>query len=118
MIERVKGRVEEVILGANGNDIGPLLFRVTHGITGIERIQIAQIGRLRLEIRVVPSTGFSETHKEKLVQNLHKYVDPALAASVAIVDNIPRTARGKYRWIVNEYIDGEREPLGKAVPPQ
>ncbi len=109
MIEQIKGRVDEIILGSNGNDIGPLLWRVTHGITGIERIQIAQVERYRLEIRVVPSSGFSESYKERLVHNLHKSVDPRLAASVTIVDKIPRTSRGKYRWIVNEYIDGEHE---------
>jgi len=109
MIERVKGRVEEIILGTSGNDIGPLLFRILHGITGFERIQIAQVERYRLEIRVVPSQGFSEKEKERLVHNLHEYVDPGMTAKVTIVDDIPRTSRGKYRWVVNEYIDGERE---------
>ena len=109
MIERVNGRVDEKILGSAGNDIGPLLFRITHGVNNIEKIQIAQVERYRLEIRVLPSMGFSETDKEQLVQNLHKFVDAGLAASVTVVDEIPRTRRGKYRWIVNEHIDGEHE---------
>jgi phenylacetate-CoA ligase len=108
MIERVRGRIEDIILGSDGNDIGPLLFRVPNGIDGIERMQIAQVERYRLEIRVVPIAGFSEKDKELLIHNLHEHVDPGLAASVTIMDDIPRTIRGKYRWIVNEYIDGER----------
>lgn len=109
MIERVSGRVEDIILGTDGNDIGPLLFRVNHEVDGIESIQIAQVGRHELEIRVVPLESFSQNSSQRLVQNLHRYVDPGLAVKVVTMDHIPRTQRGKYRWVVNEYIDGDRE---------
>lgn len=109
MIERVSGRIEDIILGTHGNDIGPLLFRVHHEVDGIESIQIAQVGRHELEIRVVPLGSFSQDSRQRLIQNLHHYVDPGLAVKVVTMDYIPRTRRGKFRWIVNEYVDGDRE---------
>lgn len=109
MIERVTGRVEEIIVGSRGNDIGPLLFRILHGVDCIDRVQIAQVERYRLEIRIVPDSKFSNRDREKIVNNLHRYVDANLKADVVLVNEISRTRRGKYRWIVNEYIDGDRE---------
>lgn len=110
MLEQVKGRVEEFILGTNGNDIGALLFHVPDGVRGIDRIQIAQVDRYKVEIRVVPTSEFSAVGRDQLVRNLHRYVDAELQVGVRVVDEIPRTQRGKYRWVVNEFINGEREP--------
>jgi len=45
MIERIKGRVEDIILGSAGNDIGFMLFRVLYGVDNVEKAQIAQVGR-------------------------------------------------------------------------
>lgn len=109
MIERVKGRIEDVILGPAGNDIGPMLFRVLYGVDNIERAQIAQVGPNLLEIRVVPLPRFTESDRELLVNNLHRFVDPEIKAVVVAVSDLPRTASGKFRFIVNEYIDGSRE---------
>ena len=111
MIERVRGRIEDIILGSAGNDIGPMLFRVLYGVDNIEKAQIAQVGPKLLEIRIVPLPGFTVPDRELLVNNLHKFVDPEMKAVVAVVSDIPRTASGKYRSIVNEYIDGARERL-------
>ena len=109
MIERVRGRIEDIILGSAGNDIGPMLFRVFYGVDNIERAQIAQVGSNLLEIRVVPFPGFTDSDRDLLISNLHRFVDPRIEAVVAVVLDIPRTASGKYRSIVNEYYDGTRE---------
>lgn len=109
MIERVKGRVEDIVYGTAGNDIGPMLFRVFYGIESIERAQIAQVDKNRLEIRIVPLPGFSSDDKKQLVSNLHKYVDPGMSATVSIVPELSRTPSGKFRSIVNEYVDGARD---------
>jgi phenylacetate-CoA ligase len=118
MIEQINGRMDEIIIGTSGNDISPLLFRVLHGADNIERIQIAQVGRNLLEIRVVPSPNFTHQDSLRLVHNLHRYVDSGLEVNVVMVKNIPRTSRGKYRWVVNEYINGDREHMRDDSPPK
>lgn len=109
MLEEARGRMEEMILGTNGNDIAALLFHVPEGVTGIERIQIAQVGRRELEIRVVPTAQFSTATMEQLRRNMRQYVDAEMTVHVRVVKEIPRTRRGKYNWVVNEFFNGSRE---------
>lgn len=109
MIERVIGRTEDIIYGSRGNDIGPSLYRMLKGVGYIRQCQAAQVGEKRMEIRVVPAPGYGERETVRLLKNLHQYVDSDIEASVVLTDSIPRTRRGKHRWVVNEYIDGYRE---------
>jgi len=109
MIERVAGRAEDAIYGSRGNDIGPSLYRMLKGVGHIRQCQAAQVGEKRMEIRIVPAPGYSERETVKLLKNLHEYVDSDIDAAVVLTDTIPRTRRGKHRWVVNEYVDGYRE---------
>lgn len=109
MIERVSGRAEDAIYGSRGNDIGPSLYRMLKGVGHIRQCQTAQVGENRLEIRIVPAPGYTQRETKKLLGNLKAYVDPEINASVVLANEIPRTQRGKHRWVVNEYRDGYRE---------
>ncbi len=109
MIELMGGRAEELIYASDGRLVSPLLYLVLKGVNTVDRSQIAQIGVDRLEIRVVPRINFSDKDSRKLIQNLHDFVHPDIDAEVVRVADIPRTAAGKYRWVVNEYGDGRRE---------
>jgi len=111
MIERVSGRAEDAIFGSRGNDIGPSLYRMLKGVNHIRQCQTAQVGENLLEIRVIPAPGYTEKETVKLLHNLKAYVDPDIEASVVLADEIPRTQRGKHRWVVNEYRDGYRESI-------
>lgn len=104
MIEQIKGRVEDAIIGTDGSNIGPLLYRILKGVERVRKTQVAQVDRHLLEIRVVPGPGYGEAEGEKLIRNLHQLVDKDIGARLVIVDEIPRTTRGKQRWIVNEYV--------------
>lgn len=108
MIEKVAGRLEDKIVGSRGNDIGPVLFRALHEVDGILQSQIAQVSKDQLEIRIVPDAKFNPEDQQRIVANVHKLVDRGMLATVKIMDDIPRTQRGKYRPIVNEYVDGTR----------
>jgi phenylacetate-CoA ligase len=104
MIERIIGRLEDAIIGTNGNDIGMFLYRILKGVTNIRQTQVAQVGKNRLEIRVVPAPGYSdEIEGLQLIQNLHELVDRDIDARVIRVSEIPRTKIGKQKWVVNEY---------------
>jgi phenylacetate-CoA ligase len=45
---------------------------------------------------------FSETERRKLIQNIKQLVDPNLVIEVVVLNEIPRTKAGKYKWVVNE----------------
>ncbi len=109
IIEPIKGRSEDAIFTPNGKDIGPFLYKVLKGIEEIRQCQIAQVSEYGIEIRVVPGPEFSHSVQEKMEQNFYSYVSQEMEVNVIIVDKIKRTARQKYRWIINEFTNGNRE---------
>ena len=55
------------------------------------------------EIRVVPLAEYGNSERTALSNNIHKMVDPNIVVTVVECQDIPRTAAGKYRWVVNEW---------------
>lgn len=106
MIEPIAGKYEDRIYGSAGTPISPSIVTFAFkGLHNIERAQVAQIGLAHWEIRVIPMTGFSTAEKEQLVHNIHNLVDPDIKLDIVECTDIPRTAAGKYRWVVNEWRD-------------
>lgn len=104
MIEPVTGKLEDVIYGSDGSPISASV--VTFAFKELENIrqsQVAQVGAASWEIRVVPAEGFGEAQRRQLIDNVKRLVDPKLAVNIVLVNDIPRTPMGKYKWVVNEY---------------
>lgn len=104
MIEPVVGKWEDVLYSSENAAVSAsvitFVFKALHNI---EKSQVAQVGEGEWEVRVVPMPGFQESDRERIVQNIHKTVDPNLKVRVLLVDDIPRTSAGKYKWVVNEF---------------
>lgn len=104
MIQPIAGKFEDVVYGSAGNPISPSVVTFAFkGLHNIEKSQVAQVGEGRWEVRVVPGPGFSAEDSAALVNNIHALVDPSLSVTVVECIDIPRTASGKYRWVVNEW---------------
>jgi len=52
--------------------------------------------------RYLPAPAFGADDRHKLVDNIHKLVDPGVNVEVVLRDEIPCTEAGKFRWVVNE----------------
>lgn len=103
MIERVEGKYEDRIYGSTGDVVSPSLITFAFkGLRNIEQSQVAQVADGRWEIRVVPMQGYSAVERLALVKNVREMVDPGIDVTVVECKDIPRTAAGKYRWVVNE----------------
>jgi phenylacetate-CoA ligase len=103
MIEPVTGKNEDVIHGSDGNVVSPSVITFAFkGLHSIRQSQVAQVGHGRWQVRVVPMEDFSETERRKLIQNIKQLVDPNLVIEVVVLNEIPRTKAGKYKWVVNE----------------
>ncbi|MET0858787.1 MAG: hypothetical protein ABWY27_18725 [Telluria sp.] len=104
MIEFVSGKFEDCITGGAGEPVSSsLLTFAFKGMSSICKSQVAQVGPARWEVRVVPLPGFSCTDQQQLVDNIHQLVDPHVAVKVVLREEIPSTAAGKFRWVVNEF---------------
>lgn len=103
MIERVTGKLEDSITGSGGAVVSPSVL--TFAFKGVENILKSQVAQLRpgcWEIRLVPAPGFGPADQQLLIHNVHTLVDPHVEIRVVVKDQLPNTAAGKFRWVVNE----------------
>ena len=103
MIEPVTGKTEDAIFGSKGVFVSPsVLTFAFKGVQNIRKSQVAQVAPERWEIRLVPAPAFGADDRDKLVDNIHKLVNPGVKVDVVLREEIPSTAAGKFRWVVNE----------------
>jgi phenylacetate-CoA ligase len=103
MIEPVTGKYEDYIYGSDGAFVSPsVLTFAFKGLQSIRQSQVAQVASGVWEVRVVPAPGFSGAEGARIVRNIHALVDPRVDVRVVVRTEIPCTAAGKFRWVVNE----------------
>ena len=104
MIDSISGKFEDAITGSDGAPVSAsVLTFAFKGLDHIRKSQVAQVGPASWEVRVVPLPGFTPAHQQYLVDNIHQLVDPHVVVKVVLKDDLPNTAAGKFRWVVNEY---------------
>lgn len=102
--DNVEGRwKQEYVIGRNGARISVAALNM-HGpfYDRVLRYQYFQNRPGHLELRIMPNIGFAETDIDALLQAFEKRVSDELTVVVKIVDDIPLTARGKLRRLIQE----------------
>ena len=100
LVKEIEGRSDDVLVTPDGRRVGRLdpVFKTD---LGIREAQIAQVAPDHVEIRVVPGDEYTDDDgrimKERLVDRMGD-----VRVSVVLVDSIARSARGKFRAVVNE----------------
>lgn len=103
MIEPVSGKYEDSITGGDGAMVSPsVLTFAFKGVQNIRKSQVAQVAPARWDIRVVPFPEFSAADQDRLIDNIHALVDARVEVRVVLKSELPDTAAGKFRWVVNE----------------
>ena len=104
MIEGVSGKFEDCLTGSDGAAVSAsVLTFAFKDLANIDKSQLAQVGPTAWELRVVPLPGFTLADQKLLVDNIHQLVAPYVAVKIVLKDDIPTTAAGKFRWVVNEF---------------
>lgn len=112
MIEEVTGKFEDSITGSDGTIVSPsVLTFAFKGVENIRKSQVAQVAAAHWEVRLVPGPAFSIVDQKKLIENIRTLVDANVHLDVILKDDLPNTAAGKFRWVVNE-------SSGSAGPPR
>ena len=101
IVDRVDGRTGDGIFLPNGTKIGTLsaLFSETKNIT---EAQIYQTKDYVLHVRYVPRNEKYQQDLAQVEQMLQARIEHAVPVSFERFEKIPRTARGKLRYIVTE----------------
>ena len=108
MLGHIEGRTDHVLLMRSGRQVGRLdpVFKDTYGIAAAQVVQ-DDWGLFRL--RIVPGESYSDAEGERAAKTLRGYLGEG-EIRVELVDEIERTASGKFRALVCNIPNERRQP--------
>ncbi|MEO8194753.1 MAG: hypothetical protein ABI681_12955 [Gemmatimonadales bacterium] len=108
-IERIEGRMDDVIVTPEGNLVGRLdpIFK---SISGLQETRIVQDAADHLRVEMVVSATFSDAMERELASQLRSRLGLTMRIDMLRVPRIERTAAGKLRTTVN--LVYRRSPTG------
>ncbi|KOR86518.1 hypothetical protein AM233_22705 [Bacillus sp. FJAT-22058] len=107
LIYPIETKEEDMIITKDGRWISPSI--ITHAfkaIVNVSKSQVVQHDYDKFEVLLVPEVGFSKNEKLKLLEGLKERFGNSSSITINLVDDIPRTKNGKFRWIIS-HVDGE-----------
>lgn len=98
IIRRIEGRVDDMIILPNGEVIGRMdpVFKADFPI---REAQIIQKALENIEVLVVPTRNFSDQTISMIRQAISDRLGNQVSIEVFVVDEIPRSANGKFRTV-------------------
>lgn len=98
LLQDVEGRLDDVVLTADGRRVGRLdpVFKKD---LPIREAQIIQESLSHIRVRVVPAAGYAERDQDSIAQRLRDRVGD-MEISFEQVERIPRSANGKFRAVI------------------
>jgi phenylacetate-CoA ligase len=111
LMEDVSTKAEDIIALADGRMISPSVlthpFKPMHSV---EESQIVQEDYGRIVIKVKPNARFTEEERAHLIREFGVRLGSTVKVDVEVVDRIPRTASGKFKWVVSKVDKAIRVP--------
>ncbi len=100
VLKEVLGRVEDMVIGPDGRQM--VRF---HGVfvdqPHVREGQVIQESLRHIRVKVTPAEGFGHADVEDIVQRIQQRLGVGVAVEVETVDQIPRTASGKFQAVVS-----------------
>lgn len=116
LLAGIEGRIDDMFFTSERGVVPRLDSAFKSLPATIVASQVAQVDLDRFELRIVPDPeSFRAEHADTLVANLHDYLGRSVRIEVALVSELPRTAGGKLRAMVNECDRPEvRDPIARG----
>jgi phenylacetate-CoA ligase len=105
LIKRIEGRLQELIVTKDKRliTLTALIFaQHFNAFSKIKQMQLVQEEEGRLVVMIVKIEGYSARHEQEIRQKMQKSVDDQLDIDFSYVDEIPKTERGKYRFLIQK----------------
>jgi phenylacetate-CoA ligase len=107
LTEDVTTKAEDLLRLRDGRLIPPsVLTHPFKPLDSIEGSQIVQTDLDRLLIRIVPGGAFGDEDREHLMRELRARLGEDMRIDIECVDELPRTSRGKFKWVVSAIDSG------------
>ena len=100
-LERIEGRLDDVLVTPEGRRIGRLdpIFKTA---SSIQEARIVQDAADHVRLELVPDPQFTSSDEAVLVQELARRLGPSMRIDVVRVASVPRAPSGKLRMVVRE----------------
>lgn len=105
IVERIDGRNEDFVVTKSGMRLGRL-DHIFKDSVHVREAQIRQDQPGQMDVCVVKGPRYSEHDEQSLVEEIRKRVGAQVDFRIVYVEQIPRTARGKLRFVIS------RNPCG------
>lgn len=103
LMEDVTTKAEDLLRLRDGRLIPPsVLTHPFKPLDCIEASQLVQTDLDRLLIRLIPRADYTEKHGHNLIRDLKARLGEDMRIDIELVETMPRTARGKFKWVVSE----------------
>lgn len=102
LIEKVEGRRQDFVVTRDGTyvTLTALIFaQHFHAFGVIKNMQLYQDKPGKVLVRVIPTAEFTAADSQEIKQTMESAVNGRLEVSISLVDQIPITKMGKYRFL-------------------
>jgi phenylacetate-CoA ligase len=113
VIEQLCGRLDDLIVTADGRRVGRL-DPVFKGRRTIREAQIVQQGARESVVNLVPGPGYAEADGAAVAHELRARLGAEMQIEIRPVASIERSASGKFRAVINRWAGGA--PLPSRSP--
>jgi phenylacetate-CoA ligase len=103
LMENITTKDEDIVTTKDGRYISSSIINaVTHNLTSIFEHQVIQDDLDHLKLRIVKKPQFSDSDRDFLLEKLSEIAGEGMKIEIEYVDGIPRTAAGKFRWVISK----------------
>ncbi len=103
VLEKVEGRVFDVVVGTNGNmltgNFWTVLLRT--GAKGIKQFQVVQERKGELILKLIIEKSFDNVERNKIIKEIHNKCGNEMSINIQIQDKIPLTTSGKHKFVIS-----------------
>ena len=105
LLEGIEGRTQDYVITEDGGlvSLTALIFAQHFQAFGaIENMQLYQASAGEVVVKIVPTKAFSEKDAREIREKMESAVGGRISVQVQLVERIPRTSRGKHKFLVQE----------------
>ena len=116
VLQEVQGRSTDFIVAADGTVMhGLALIYAIRGLPGIEQFKIVQHDRQHIEVLLVAARSAPASNEAHIREAFRLRLGREVETAIRYVDEVPREASGKYRYVVSKVSNPLVAP--QAQPP-
>ena len=107
-IQDITTKAEDIVVTPEGKMISASIL--THPFkmaNGINKSQIIQEKIDHITLKLVTDERYNENEENSLLENLRYRIGTNVTLTIEQVNDIPRTASGKYRWVISKVPKGQ-----------